>query len=94
MSETQPTHVDITSYFYTRITSFITFCVCILILMARFGWLSVVGSYQGVYLQILNDYIAVARIGNGSKNQVNNTSQMASVNPTDRPKSVRNRCVI
>ena len=41
------------------------------------------------------DYTAVA--GNGKVwpvNQVNHTSWVAVVTPTDRPKSVRNRCVI
>ena len=30
----------------------------------------------------------------GSVNQVNHTSWVAVITPTDRPKSVRNRCVI
>ena len=41
------------------------------------------------------DYTAVA--GSGTirpVNQVNHTSWVAVVTPTDRPKSVRNRCVI
>ena len=41
------------------------------------------------------DYTAVAGIGKvGPVNQVNHTSWVAVVAPTDRPKSVRNRCVI
>ena len=41
------------------------------------------------------DYTAVAGSGKvGSVNQVNHTSWVAVVTPTDRPKSVRNRCVI
>ena len=41
------------------------------------------------------DYTAVARSGKvGPVNQVNNTSWVAIVTPTDRPKSVRNRFVI
>ena len=41
------------------------------------------------------DYTAVAGSGKvGPVNQVNHTSWMAVVTPTDRPKSVRNRCVI
>ena len=55
--------------------------------------------YKEVYLHILNvcpfDYTAVAGRGKvGSVNQVNHTSWEAVVTPTDRPKSVRNRCVI
>ena len=41
------------------------------------------------------DYTAVAGSGKvGPVNQVNHTSLVAVVTPTDRPKSVRNRCVI
>ena len=41
------------------------------------------------------DYTAVAVSGKvGPVNQVNHTSCVAVVTPTDRPKSVRNRCVI
>ena len=41
------------------------------------------------------DYTAVARSGKvGPVNRFNHTSWMAVVTPTDRPKSVRNRCVI
>ena len=43
----------------------------------------------------LFDYTAVAGSGKvGPVNQVNHTSWVAVVTPTDRPKSVRNRCVI
>ena len=41
------------------------------------------------------DYTAVAGSGKvGPVNQVNHNSWVAVVTPTDRPKSVRNRCVI
>ena len=41
------------------------------------------------------DYTAVAGCGKvGPVNQVNHTSWVAVVTPIDRPKSVRNRCVI
>ena len=41
------------------------------------------------------DYTAVAGSGKiGPVNQVNHTSWIAVDTPTDRPKSVRNRCVI
>ena len=41
------------------------------------------------------DYTAVAGSGKvGPVNQVNHTSWVAVVTPTDRPTSVRNRCVI
>ena len=41
------------------------------------------------------DYTAVAVSGKvGPVNQVNHTSWVVVVTPTDRPKSVRNRCVI
>ena len=38
------------------------------------------------------DYTAVT--GSGKVGPVNHTSWVAVVTPTDRPKSVRNRCVI
>ena len=55
--------------------------------------------YKEVYLQIFKlcpfDYTAVAGSGKvGPVNQVNHTSLVAVVTSTDRPKSVRNRCVI
>ena len=41
------------------------------------------------------DYTAVAESGKvGPVNQVNHTSWVPVVTPTDRPKSIRNRCVI
>ena len=41
------------------------------------------------------DYTAAAGNGKvGSVNQVNHTSWVAVITPTDRPQSVRNRCVI
>ena len=41
------------------------------------------------------DYTAVAGSGKvGPVHQVNHTSWVAAITPTDRPKSVRNRCVI
>ena len=41
------------------------------------------------------DYTAVAESGKvGPVNQVNHTSWVAVVTPTDRPKSVHNRCVL
>ena len=47
-----------------------------------------------VCIQIF-DYTAVAGSGKvGPVNQVNHTSWVAVVTPTDRPKSVRNRCLI
>ena len=65
----------------------------------RLGWLLVCCLNKEVYFQILNvcpfDYRAVAGSGKvGPVNQVNQTSWVAVVTPTDRPKSVRNRCVI
>ena len=55
--------------------------------------------YKEVYLQFFNvcpfDYTAVAGSWKvGPVNQVNHTSWVAVDTPTDRPKSVRNLCVI
>ena len=65
---------------------------------------SLVGCWFVVYIRrfiykflnvCLFDYTAVAGSGKvGPVNQVNNTSWVAVVTPIDRPKSVRNRCVI
>ena len=65
----------------------------------RLGWLLVCCLYKEVYLQMFKrvscDYTAVAGSGKvGPVNQVNHTSWVAVVTPTDRPNSVRNRCVI
>ena len=65
----------------------------------RFWWLMICCLHKEVYLQILDvcpsDYTAVAGSGKvGPVNQVNHTSWVAVVTSTDRPKSVRNRCVI
>ena len=55
--------------------------------------------YKEVYLQIFKrasfDFTAVAGSGKvGPVHQVNHTSWEAVLTPTDRPKSVHNRCVI
>ena len=65
----------------------------------RLGWLLVCCLYKEVYFQILNvcsfDYTGHAGSGKARPvNQVNHISWVAVVTLTDRPKSVRNRCVI
>ena len=40
------------------------------------------------------DHTAVAVMGRWARKPVNHTSWVALVTPTDRPKSVRNRCLI
>ena len=70
------------------------------LLPLRFGWMLVCCLYKEVYLPIFKnvcpfDYTAFAGSEKvGPVNQVNHTSWVAVVTPTDRPKSVRNRCVI
>ena len=65
----------------------------------RLVWLLVCCLYKDVYLQIFK-YVSFGLHGccgeweGGPVNQVNHTSWVAIVTPTDRPKSVRNRCVI
>ena len=61
--------------------------------------LGVAAGLFEVYLQTLNvcpyDYTAVAGSGKvGPVTQVNHTSWVTVVTPTDRPKSVRSRCII
>ena len=65
----------------------------------RFGWLLVWCLYKEVYLQIFKcvSFWLHGCCGEwevGPVNQVNHTSWVAVVTPTDRPKSVRNRCLI
>ena len=70
---------------------------CIDFMTSPLGWLLVCCLYKEVYLQNVCpfDYTAVEGSGKvGPVNQVNHTSWVAVVTPTDRPKSVRNRCVI
>ena len=67
-------------------------------LSAMVGCVSVVYIKWFIY-KFLNvcplDYTAVAESGKaGPVSQVNHTSWVAVVTPTDSPKSVRNRCVI
>ena len=69
------------------------------LLPLRLVWLLVCCLYKEVYLQILDvtpfDYTTVAESGKvGPVNQVNHTNWLIVFTPTDRPKSVRNRCVI
>ena len=69
------------------------------LLPLRLRWLLVCCLYKEVYKQILNvcgfDYTAVAGSGKvGPVNQINHTSWVAIVTPTDRFKSVGNRSVI
>ena len=73
---------------------------CIVGGLTEFFKLTMQGKYQILLLiLILNvcpfDYTAVAgSVKVWPVNQVNHTSWLAVVTPTDRPKSVRNRCVI
>ena len=65
----------------------------------RLGWLLVCCLYKEVIYNFLNvcpfDYTAAVGCWKVRPvNQVNHTSRVAVVAPTDRPKSVRNRCVI
>ena len=51
--------------------------------------------FQILFMGVPFHYTAVAGSGKvGPVNRVNHTSWVAVVTPTDRPKSVRNRCVI
>ena len=61
-------------------------------------WLLVCCLYKEVYLQILICVLLIIRllrgVGRWARKPVNHTSLVAVVTPTDRPKSVRNRCLI
>ena len=75
--------------------------VCVIIVLPlRFSWLLVLGLYKEDYLQIFK-YVSFWLHGFCGKwegwdpvNRFNHTSWVAIVTPTDRPKSVHNRCVI
>ena len=74
-------------------------CIYFYDLSAWGGCWFVVLYRGGLFTNVLNvcpfDYTAVAGSGKvGPVNQVNHTSWVAVVTPTDRPNSVRNRCVI
>ena len=87
-------------YIYSCYIIFIIYTLRVSIFMTSpLGVAVVCCLYKEVYLQILNvcpfDYTAVARSGKvGPVNQVIHTSWVAVVTQTDRPKSVRHRCII
>ena len=79
---------------------FITLYVCVIILWSlRFSWLLVLGLYTEDYLQIFKWMFFLLHSfcgkweGWDSVNLFHHTSWMDIVTPTDRPKSVRSRCV-
>ena len=63
-------------------------------------WLLVCCLYKAVYLQIKKkmSVLLITRllrlVGRWARKPVNHTNWVALVTPTDRPKSVRNRCLI
>ena len=89
-----PTLMDVPIYFNIMLYHYICMCTTFYDLSALVGcWSSV--SLRRVISKVLNvcpfDYTAVAW---ALVNRFNNTSGVTAVTPTDRPKSVRNRCVI
>ena len=74
------------------------------LLMGCLGWSAWGGCWFVVYIRrFIYKFINVGLFDNtavawswkvGPVNQVNHTSRVAVVTPTDRPKSVHNRCVI
>ena len=95
-------HSDVTIYFllyYIYHLCFTSNYVYRFLWPLRLGWLLICCLYKEVYLQIfkrvsfwLHGCCGSGKVG--PANQVNYTSWVAVVTPTDRPKSVRNRCVI
>ena len=87
-------------YIYFCYIIFITYALRVSILWPlRFGWMLVCCLNKEVYLQIfkrvfywLHGCCGVGKVW--SVNQVNHTGWVAICTPTDRPKSVRNRCVM
>ena len=64
----------------------------------RFMLLLVCCLYKEVYYNFLMCVLLIARllrgVGRWVRKPINHTSWVAVVTPTDRPKSVRNRCII
>ena len=83
--------------YYTSIYHLCFTCIDFYDLSAWGGCWFVVYIRRFIY-KFLNvcpfDYTAVAVSGKVGRKPVNHTSWVAVVTPTDRPKSVRNRCVI
>ena len=100
MGREQPTHVDVTEYFWYFL--FILLGVSVLYfydLSAWDGCWSLVSIWSIIYKFLNVCPISIARllreVGRlGALKPVNHISWVADVTPTDRPKSVRNRCVI
>ena len=68
------------------------------LLPLRLVWLLVCCLYKEVYIKNIMRVLLITwllrGVGRWARKPVNNTSWVAVVTPTDRPKSVRNRCVI
>ena len=73
-------------------------CVYWFLWPLRLVWLLVCCLYKEVYLQIFKYVLLITRllrgVGRWARKPVNHTSWVAVVTPTDRPKSVRNCCLI
>ena len=90
---------DVTIYIFAKLYLSSMLYVYRVLLPLRLGGCWFVVYIRRFIYKFLNvcpfDYTAVAGSGKvGPVNQVNHTSWVAVVTPTDRPKSVRNRCVI
>ena len=90
---------DVAKYIFDIYYSLTMLFVYWFLLPLRLVWLLVCCLYKEVYLQIfkcvsfwLHD--CCGELEGGSVNLVNHTSWVAVVTPTDRPKSVRNCCLI
>ena len=74
-------------------------CVYWFLWPLRLVWLLVCCLYKEVYLQIFKMCVLLITrllrgVGRWARKPVNHTSWVAVVTPTDRPKSVRNSCLI
>ena len=95
----QPTLMDVTRYFWYNFILLHMFVYHILRPL-HFGWLWVLNLHKEDYLQIFkcvsfsfHDFCSQWE-GWVPVNRFNHTSWMTFVTPTDRPKSVHNRCVV
>ena len=89
-------YLDVAKYIFDILYLFTMLCVYWFLWPLRLVWLLVCCLYKEVYLQIFKcvSFWLNGCCGEWEGGPVNHTSWVAVVTPTDRPKSVRNFCLI
>ena len=98
-AEHSPSYSDVAKYIFDIYYLLTMLFVYLFLWPLRLVWLLVCCLYKGVYLQIFKCvslwlHGCCGEWEGWSVNQINHTSWVAVVTPTDRPKSVRNCCLI